>query len=208
MRWLVIAAVAAFCSSAVTAMPSGVAEVPAADVAAPSVVADPAVVVTPIPAPARVTELLKEVNSTSATRPAKKLKVAKKPVPSKLMLSRTERHQVALMTSAKPKAGVPVLVDFSDDEDAAPGAEDLDLHRSFSRPKVATIADQDDEDDAPGLSDTVKVRLLLARMKAVEAHQATWGDQARDDEGISDAVKLRLYMARMKAVQAHQKKFS
>ena len=42
MRWLVIAAVAAFCSSAVTAMPSGVAEVPAADVAAPYIVADPA----------------------------------------------------------------------------------------------------------------------------------------------------------------------
>jgi len=188
-------------------MPSGVAEVPAADVAAPPVVADPVVVVTPIPAPARVTELLKEVNSSSATRPAKKLKVAKKPVPSKLMLSRTERHQVALMTSARPKTGVPVLVDFSDDEDAAPGAEDLDLHRSFSRPKVANIADQDD-DDAAGLSDTVKVRLLLARMRAVEAHKAAWGDQAHDDEGITDAVKLRLYMARMKAVQAHQKKFT
>ncbi len=189
-------------------MPSGVAEVPVADVAAPPVIADPAVVVTPIPAPARVTELLKEVNSTSAARPAKKLKVAKKPVPSKLMLSRTERHQVALMTSARPKAGVPVLVDFSDDEDVVPGPDDLDLHRSFSRPKVANIADQDDENDAAGLSDTVKVRLLLARMKAVEAHKAAWGDQAHDDEGITDAVKLRLYMARMKAVQAHQKKFS
>ena len=43
-------------------MPSGVAEVPAADAAAPSIVADPAVVVTPIPATARVTELQKEVN--------------------------------------------------------------------------------------------------------------------------------------------------
>lgn len=189
-------------------MPSGVAEVPAADVAAPSVVADPAVVVTPIPAPARVTELLKEVNSTSATRPAKKLKVAKKPVPSKLMLSRTERHQVALMTAARPQTGAPVLLDFSDDEDAAPGAEDLDLHRSFSRPRVANVADQDDEDDGLGLSDTVKLRLLLARTKAVEAHKIAWAEPVHDDEVLSDAVKLRLYMARMKAVQAHQKKFS
>ena len=112
------------------------------------------------------------------------------------------------MTAARPKAGAPVLLDFSDDEDAAPGAEDLDLHRSFSRPRVANVADQDDEDDGLGLSDTVKLRLLLARMKAVEAHKIAWAEPAHDDEILSDAVKLRLYMARMKAVQAHQKKFS
>ncbi len=209
MRWLVFAAVAAFCSSAVTAMPSDVPEIPVADVAPSAAAADPAVIVTPIPAPARVTELLTKVNSPSAARPAKKLKTAKKPVPSKLMLSRTERHQVALMTAAaRPLAGSSVLVDFSDNEDAVPGAEDLDLHRSFSRPRVANIADQDDEGEAADLSDTVKVRLLLARMKAVEVHQATWGDQAAGEEEVSDAVKLRLYLARMKAIQAHQKKFT
>lgn len=208
MRWLVFAAVAAFSSSGFITSPSAIAEVPATDVVASVVVAEPAVTITPIPAPAPVIELLSELNPAREMRPAKKLKVAKKTAPPKSMLSRTERHQVALMTASQPKAGAPLLVDFSDDEDFAPGPEELDLHRSFSRPRVAKLADQDDEDDVPGFSDTVKVRLLLARMKAVEAHKAAWGDQSRDDEGISDAVKLRLYMARMKAVQAHQKKFT
>lgn len=204
MRWLVFAAVAAFCSSGVMNSPPAIAEGQATDVATSIVVADPAVTITPIPTPAPVVELLGNLNSSREIRQTKKLKTAKASSPVQSMLSRTERHQVALLTSSPAARGLPVLVDFSDDEDVAPGPDDLDLHRSFSRPKVAGVSDQDDEDANQGLSDTVKLRLAVARMKAVETHAAIWGaDQAHDDEALSDTVTHRLSMARMKALEVH-----
>lgn len=162
---------------------------------------EPAVVVTPIPMPAQVTEL-----SASSVRPAKKARVVAKngAVPAKSMLSRTERHQIALMNS-KVKGDAGLSHDLSDDDDDTPGIDDLDLHRSFTRPKVAKIADLDEDDEAHGLSASVKLRLALARMKAVEAHALLWPAEAgQADEGLSDSVKQRLAEARMKAVQAHR----
>lgn len=165
---------------------------------------DPAVVVTPIPAPAQVTEL-----SAREMRPAKKHKiVAKTSVPAKSMLSRTERHQVALLTS-KPKGAVSLLHDLSDNNEDNPGIDDLDLHRSFARPRVAKLADQDQDDEAQGLSASVKLRLLLARMKAVEVHGMVWAsDAGQTDDLLSDNVQRRLSEARMKAVQAHRDRFA
>jgi hypothetical protein len=83
------------------------------------------------------------------------------------------------------------------------------MHRSFSRPKVVKVDDPDADDD-PLITDHVRLRLLMARQRAVEAHAlATAAKQAADqDDSLSDGVKLRLFMARMAAVQAHQKKFS
>lgn len=143
-----------------------------AEASAPTAVMDMAVTVTPIPAPIMGTVMLKEFSPTPQARPAKKLKVAKKKTLPKSMLSRTERHQMALLAATHKNSG-PSLLDFFNDEDAGSSADDLDLHRFFSRPKLAELADQGDEDSDQDqeLSDTIKVRLLLARMKAVQAHQ-------------------------------------
>ena len=107
-----------------------------------------AVIVTPIPMPAQVTEL-----SASAMRPAKKAKVATKSVAvqAKSMLSRTERRQVALLTN-KTSGETRVLHDLSDNDDDAPGLDDLDMHRSFARPRVAKLVDQDRDDEAQGFT--------------------------------------------------------
>jgi hypothetical protein len=175
------------------------AQAPLADAAG-----DPTVVVTPIPMPAQVTEL-----SATAMRPAKKPKlVATNSVPAKSMLSRTERHQVALL-AGKPKGDASLLHDLANDDEDTPGIDDLDLHRSFARPRLAKLADQDQDDEIHGLSASVKLRLLLARMKAVEVHEMVWAaDAGHADEALSDTVQRRLSEARMKAVQAHRDRFA
>jgi hypothetical protein len=62
------------------------------------------------------------------------------------------------------------------------------------------------EDDSQGLSEHVRFRLLMARLKAVEAHAL---NQVQDDgEALSESVQLRLKQARLKAVAAHQQKFA
>ena len=200
MRWLVFAAVTVFCSSGVLGSGSVSAQVQAEEVAG-----EQAVIVTPIPMPAQVTEL-----SASAMRPIKKAKVAAKSVAvqAKSMLSRTERRQVALLTS-KTSGETRVLHDLSDNDDDAPGLDDLDMHRSFARPRVAKLVDQDLDDEVQGFSPAVKLRLSLARMRAVEAHAMLWPEHAADgDEALSDSVSQRLAEARAKAVQAHRDRFA
>jgi len=137
----------------------------AASVASVVLSSEAIVTVTPIPPPASVTEFRADLPR------AKKLKVAKKKSIPKAMLSRTERYQMALL-APMAKGGDPSLIDAVNDEDAGSGIADLDLHRSFSRPKLAEAEDQDKDDvDDEDLSDTIKLRLFLARMKAVQAHQ-------------------------------------
>ncbi|HJW27450.1 MAG TPA: hypothetical protein VJ576_21335 [Rhodocyclaceae bacterium] len=165
--------------------------------------------VTEAAAPIMVYDLMAAPPSAVAApakiKPAARLKVAKKKKLNKSMLSRSARTQLQL--AQKPRTSSPSLRDFSDGDDADTGADDLDFHRSFSRPRVAKVADQDDEDDQE-ISDHVRLRLFLARMKAVEAHKAAKAANQADDEAVSEAVKLRLFLARMKAVEAHQSKFS
>ena len=170
-RWL-LAAVAAFAFG-----------VHAADQASEPVVSfavpeQDGVTVTAIPAPMLVLQM--ELRNGSDLRPlksakaAKKLKQAKLQAPPKSMLSRTERHQMALMVAAKPQTqgSQVVLLHLFDDEDAGSGPEDIDLHRSFSRPRVAEVAELEIEDDADDeLSDTIKLRLLIARTRAVQLHE-------------------------------------
>jgi len=142
---------------------------PIAEAPLPVLSADAVVTINPVPMPVRVTELLHDVASSAEARPGKKLKIAKKKSLPTAMLSRTERHQMALAAaSQKPDS---VLLDFFNDEDFESGIERLDLHRSFSRPKVMKVADQDEEDNDPDISEAVKLRLFLARMKAVRAHE-------------------------------------
>lgn len=206
MRWLVLAAVAALSSLSVVAAEPVAEEAP---VAVEALASDMAVIVTPIPMPAQVTELLDARANPGKAFPGKKPKVAEsKPLP-KTLLSRTERQRIAL-ASASAKAGEPPLRKSLRDEEGDGGYDDLPLHRSFDRPRVAQ-ADADDDADADfALSDSVKLRLLLARMKAVEAHALTWAvDQPGSaEEPLSEAVQSRLFLARMQAVAAHRSRFS
>lgn len=173
MPWFVVAAVVfALSSWGVNASDRAVAEDSAVEVVAPVAIADAAVtvIVSPIPMPARVTELLKELNSAPEMRPAKKLKVAKKKSLPKAMFSRTEQRQIAL-AAVKRTSAEPSLQDVFNDEGGDSAADNLDFQRSFSRPRLSKVTDQDEEDTDSDITETVKLRLFLARMKAIQAHQ-------------------------------------
>ena len=203
MRWLVVAAVVAFSSLGVNASE------PVKDEATSIVEAsgtDAGVTVTPIPMPAQVTQLLQPANPVAKLRSAKKLKLAKKKSFPKTMLSRTERHQMALLSPSSSAAGQPSRKHLHDEHGEA-GYDELALHSFFSRPKIVQKPAENEEADAFGLSETIKLRLFLARAKAVEAHTLAKVADDQDDK-LPEAVKLRLFLARTKAVQAHQKKFS
>jgi hypothetical protein len=126
------------------------------------------------------------------------------------MLSRSAREQFVLAGKANDDT---VGFRASDDDDEETGLDDLDLHRSFSRPKVAKTLDQLDEGDNPDaaidLPEHIKLRLLMARTKAVEALVLAQESKASDtpDEALSDTVKLRLRIARERAVKLHREKF-
>ncbi len=207
MRWLVLAAVAALSSLSVVAAEPVAEEAP---VAVEALASDMAVIVTPIPMPAKVTELLDARANPAKALADKKPRVAEnKPLP-KTLLSRTERQRIAL-AAPSAKAGEAPLRKSLRDEEGDGGYDDLPLHRSFSHPRVAPAdADDDDADADFALSDSVKLRLLLARMKAVEAHALTWAvDQPGGaEEPLSEAVQSRLFLARMQAVAAHRSRFS
>jgi hypothetical protein len=170
--------------------------------------AEALVTIAPVPMPALVTELTSYSprNTHGQARTAKAAKVAK----AKSMLSRTAREQMAL-ASTTTKADDRERLDASDDEDDDSGIDDQDLHRSFSQPKVAKRLDQADEDDNAviDLPEHVKLRLLMARTKAVDAYILSQAGKASNaaDEDLSDTVKLRLLMARARAVKAHTDKF-
>ena len=179
------------------------------DGGSPVALVDPAVTVTPIPMPALVVELPSGGNSAPKLRPVKKAKLEKKRAVPPTMLSRTERHQMALL-APKPKNGDVARDTVDDDNDDVPSVADLTLHRSFHRPKIASQDSDEEEGDDVGISDAAKLRLFLARMKAVEAH-AVQTAMAQDDvaaEELSETVRLRLLLARTRAVAAHEKKFS
>lgn len=202
VRCLLIAVVAVFASLGVHASEPVAESMPVPEVVAPVMVYDLA------PASPAVQLARVERRGGAEIRPTEKPKLAKKSAPAKSMLSRSARSQMALLT-VNSQSKTAISLNFFNDQDDDTGADDLDLHRSFSRPRVVQQDDQDDADDA-SVSDYVKLRLFMARMKAVEAHKMSSVADQPDNGGdaLSDAVKLRLSMARMKAVQAHQKRFS
>lgn len=56
------------------------------------------------------------------------------------------------------------------DDPELPGSDYLDLHKSYSRPRVVKKQDLLDDD----LSDYITVRLAVARAKAMEKYRQTW----------------------------------
>lgn len=181
---------------------------PEAALAQPSY-AEALVTIAPVPMPATVIELASYAPKATSFRQAKKTK-ARKVAQAKSMLSRSAREQVAL-ASASVKPDDRVRLTASDDEDADTGIDELDLHRSFSQPKVVKVSDQADDDDEAivDLPDHIKIRLLMARTKAVEAHILNQAGKASGfaEEVLSDTVKLRLFIARTRALKAHSEKY-
>lgn len=170
--------------------------------------AEALVTIAPVPMPAMVIELANYAPKVAGLRQAKKATAAKV-AHAKSMLSRSAREQVAL-ASASAKPDDRARLTASDDEDADTGIDELDLHRSFSQPKVVKVSDQtDDGEEAIDLPNHIKVRLLMARTKAVEAHVLNLVGRAADfaDDELSDTVKLRLSVARARALKAHSEKF-
>jgi hypothetical protein len=162
--------------------------------------------VTPIPVPDSVIELATTAKPMVKLRSAKRSKLAKNRPPPKMVLSRTERHLLALL-APKPKNDEQVVLKHLHDQNGDTGYDELVIHRSFSRPKVVSeIEDDENTSDDVELSDTIKLRLFIARMKAVEAHALV---QAADsDDDLSDSIKRRLANARMNAVKTHQNRFT
>lgn len=166
------------------------------------------VVVSAIPAPAAVTQLLQPAGGAPKLRasvPAKKVKVAKAAPAAKSLLSRSERQQLALRASSGKISAVNVRK-FFDDEDQGSGLDELVLHRSFARPRVHDEPQRDDDDEALAeLPATVKLRLLMARMKAVEAQALAAAGDRPDGAEMTEEVKLRLFLARSRALEAHRR---
>jgi hypothetical protein len=201
---IIVAALAAFFSFSAVASEPVADEAPvAAEVVAPTT--DGNIVVTPIPMPASVIELATTAKPVVKLRSAKGSKLAKnRPLP-KMMLSRTERHQMALL-APKPKNGEQAVPKHLEGQNGETGYDELALHGPFSRPRLVSESDDEDTPDAVQLSGPIKLRLFIARMRAVEAHALA--QVADTDDDLSDTIKLRLANARMIAVQAHQKRFT
>lgn len=195
MRWLLVAALVAFSSVNVLAADAESEETRSLVDASE---ATPGVTVSAILALPPVVEVVKlEIRST------KKQRLAKKNISPTIMLTRTERRQVALL--AATTAGSLQSHTYYPNEEYEVGIDELVLHRSFSRPKVVADPD-DDENDALAVSEEIGLRLLMARLKAVEAHAL---NQVPDTgEALPESVQRRLSEARLKAVEAHQKKFA
>jgi len=174
---------------------------------APPSYAEAMVTIAPVPMPAVVVELARYSPHTTSVRQAKKVKAAKV-ARAKSMLSRSAREQIALAnTAAKPDE--KAQLNASDDEDDDIGLDDLDLHRSFSQPKVAKAAEPADDEASDDLPEHIKLRLLMARTKAVEAYILSQAgkESSADTAELSDNVKTRLAAARARALQAHSEKF-
>lgn len=202
MRWLLALMLAGSVSTGVIAQDTVVESTPVPEVAAPVMMYDLA------PAPVVIDKV--EMPRVAEFRPLDRPRLARKSAPRKsMLLSRSARSQMALLT-VKTGHGTSIsLSTLFDDPDDGTGLDDLDLHRFFSRPRVVDPEEGNAVDDELAVSDYIKLRLLMARMKAVEAHAMTQAMAAADDgAALSDHVRNRLAEARAKALEAHSQKFS
>ena len=164
------------------------------------------VTITPIPMPAAVTEVLPPINPTAKLRAAKKAKQATKEALPITLLSRTERHQMALMVARQKNNEAPAHSADDEDEGQSHDGEHV-LQQFYSRPRVIKDDKQDDpEADLLAISDTARIRLMMARLKAVEAHVLAQVDD--DGEALPQRVTDRLKEARAKALEVHRARFS
>jgi len=170
--------------------------------------ADGGVVITPVPMPASVIEVLKPIGKAPKLRPGKKPGLAKQKIFPPILLSRTERHQLALLVASTETGNAALRRFLLHDENNDSGYDELVLQRFYSRPKLASEPEEDDDGlDIADLSETVKLRLMFARLRAVDAHALAQVAGSGDDD-IPDAVQQRLANARELAVAAHRRKFA
>ncbi|MBL8429267.1 MAG: hypothetical protein JNJ95_05160 [Dechloromonas sp.] len=161
------------------------------------------VAISAIPAPFPVIEVLKLDDQAARKRAARKLQQARKMPAPTILLSRTERRQVALLTASKRSSGQHDDA-YDTGGDNQSGLDDLVLHRSFSRPRVVEES-ENEKARADELPDHIRLRLMMARLKAVEALAL---NQVQDaGEALPESVLSRLKEARLKAVEVHQRKF-
>ncbi len=162
------------------------------------------VVITPVPMPLPVQELLQPVNPAKTLKTARKAKQQKAEALVSLPLSRTERQQLGLLSPKRAQEKYRFV--FSGDENDPADFDELAIHVSYSRPRLKSDDPQDNALDAlPAPSDTARVRLLFARLKALEAHAMA---QAPDDGApLPGNIQQRLAEARHKAMAIHQAKF-
>ncbi len=162
------------------------------------------VALTTEPLPAIAAKPIRHLASSQGLAQSKTIK-AKKHAAARSMLSRAAREQIALYKSAG-RVDDPTRQIASDDDEDDPGLDDLDLHRSFSRPRL-TGETFDGNDDKLALPAHIQLRLLMARAKAVDAHVLNQAAAGVSDEVLPDKVKLRLFVARSRAIEAYHKKF-
>ncbi len=156
--------------------------------------------VSPIAQPAPVIEVLKPINPMAKLRNAKRTPQAKPHAIPAMMLSRSERQQMGLLRSKlnESSQGALKFNVFDDDDDDLPGYDELSIHQFYSRPKLVKDENPDDTVDSALFNDTVKLRLTMARLKALEAHALA---HATDDgEPLPERVSNRLAEARAKAL--------
>ena len=208
MRNLLVALLISLTTMGVHAWEPTTADFPQEIAVAQDTYSDAVVSITPVPMPARVIELANYSPIRTSIGQVKKLKVAKV-ANVKSMLSRSNREQISLArTSTKPDERVQLSA--SEDEDTDTGIDELDLHRSYSQLKVAKLAYLVDDDEAViDLPDHIKLRLLMARTKAIENHMLSQANQEHGvtEDVLSESVKIRLLMARARAVKAHSEKY-
>jgi hypothetical protein len=84
---------------------------------------------------------------------------------------KTPMRTKSVLVRAVPKAQRRLLItnDLSDGDDGPPGSSELDLQVPYRRPELIKVSDTDDD-----LSDYVKTRLLIARVRALAKYQETW----------------------------------
>lgn len=77
----------------------------------------------------------------------------------------------SVLVRAVPKAQRRLLItnDLTDSDDGPPGPDELDLQSPYRRPKVSTVVDPDAD-----LSKYVRIRLAMAREKALAEYRTHW----------------------------------
>jgi exosome complex RNA-binding protein Csl4 len=82
----------------------------------------------------------------------------------------TQTKSVLVRVVSRTKKQLLVINSVIDaDDPELPGNDEIDLHTVYARPRITKKQETDDE-----LSDYVKVRLALAREKALEKYREKW----------------------------------
>ena len=89
-----------------------------------------------------------------------------------VLMSRTVTRNALVHALPKAQRRLLTLNELTDDDnDDAPGPDELDLQVLYRRPEVAPVPERKAQDDLE-LSDYIRVRLAVARARAVQAHRA------------------------------------